>query len=182
MFDGCANLKSVNFADRMAKFAAIEDYAFNGCASLTSIVIPAAIADVDSIDDNAFENSGIRFIRTLGINSGELINYTGYTQNTYTPFNIDESTMNDFKLGQWYGWNNGAVTAAAIKFAQTKNVPLVFIWCNSGCSLCAKLKQNVLKNKECQEWVLNSKYLFIYYNYSDGVKSNLDFARSLFPA
>jgi len=149
MFDGCVNLTSVNFTDKMTKFAAIEDYAFNGCVNLTSIVIPDTVTDADSIDDNAFENSGVRFIRTLGINSEELINYTGYTQNTYTPFNIDESTMNDFKLGQWYGWNNGAVTAAAIKFAKTKNVPLVFIWCNTGCGLCTTLKKDVLKQKEC---------------------------------
>lgn len=49
MFDGCANLTAVNFAEG-ADLRQLGDAAFAGCSRLTSITLPASVSSLNFID------------------------------------------------------------------------------------------------------------------------------------
>lgn len=179
MFDNCSELNSVIIPTDAEKFTTIENNAFNNCNRLTQLTLPKCISEVEMLQDKSFAGSKLNRITFSGISKDELIKYSGMNKITYTPFSIDKTTVSDFKLGKWYG-DSGSTTEAAIKFAKKKNIPMVFIWCNTGCGLCTTLKKKVLSTEACQNWVIKSKYLFVYYNYSDNNDNNLSFARDIF--
>ena len=151
MFDGCANLTSVNFAEG-ADLRQLGDAAFSGCSKLTSLTLPESVSSLSFIDPNFLSGSSVSRVVFRGIDDEYLCDETKHSKEI------------SYSFGKIYVTD----LLNLMRCAQENSIPVV-AWLTKGygykCDHCNNFHDNVLR--QLSGWFGSTQYFYAAGEYVD---------------
>lgn len=144
MFDGCANLTAVNFAEG-ADLRQLGDAAFSGCSKLTSLTLPESVSSLSFIDSNFLSGSSVSRVVFRGIDDEYLCDETKHSKEI------------SYSFGKIYVTD----LLNLMRCAQENSIPVV-AWLTKGygykCDHCNNFHDYVLR--QLSGWFGSTQYFY----------------------